>query len=312
MLDLIVRSPEAVASLRPDVVVLVGEAWASKVLGQAIATWVDAGTTLVQVSSASSLDDPQHLVHRRVVTAPTSVLDLLRSSVGEGDEAFLARWRAVDAAAAAAVNAATDEASELTEIVVARAVAAAPCATLVVSSSMPVRDLEWFAPHVVAKTVASNRGANGIDGVVSSAIGAALAGGGPVVVHVGDLAFLHDLTALVDGLGNVDAALVVVVADNGGGGIFSFLPQRTSVDPSAYDLLFQTARPVDHRLLVAGLGHGVVEVEHAVELRAALDRACSSPGITVVVAKVGDAATNVAVHGAVQDAARIAVEAALS
>ena len=99
-----------------------------------------------------------------------------------------------------------------------------PGGTLVVSSSMPVRDVEAFgSPRADPPRVLANRGANGIDGVVSTALGVALATG-PTVALVGDLAFLHDVSALV-GSAEDREALTVVVADNGGGGIFSFLPQ---------------------------------------------------------------------------------------
>ena len=95
-------------------------------------------------------------------------------------------------------------------------------ADLVVASSMPIRDVEWFGGTTDARVLA-NRGANGIDGVVSTAIGVAL-GGRPTVALVGDLAFLHDTNALL-GAAERDVSLTVVVVDNDGGAIFSFLPQ---------------------------------------------------------------------------------------
>src|SRR6185437_7240391 len=105
-------------------------------------------------------------------------------------------------------------------------------ARVVVSSSMPVRDLEWYAPPTAAPPeVLANRGVNGIDGVTSTALGVAAAGDGPVVAVLGDLAFLHDVSGLVQvGRGPMEGSCTLLVVDNGGGGIFNFLPQATAVD----------------------------------------------------------------------------------
>src|SRR4029453_14401173 len=93
-------------------------------------------------------------------------------------------------------------------------------AELVVASSMPVRDLEWFGGR--RARAHSNRGANGIDGTLSTALGRALTGIA-TVVWVGDIAFVHDANALV-AITERSADLRIVVGDNRGGGIFSFLP----------------------------------------------------------------------------------------
>ncbi len=89
---------------------------------------------------------------------------------------------------------------------------------------MPVRDLESFWPvRAEPPRVLCNRGANGIDGTVSSAFGAAAAGQGPVVLLIGDVALAHDIGGLI-AAGRLELALTIVLLDNSGGGIFDFLP----------------------------------------------------------------------------------------
>ena len=103
--------------------------------------------------------------------------------------------------------------------------------TLWAGNSMPVRDMDGWLPSTErAITVRSNRGANGIDGVVSTALGSAAVAAGPVALVVGDVSFLHDLNALVAAkLHGLSATIVLV--NNDGGGIFSFLPQASAAIP---------------------------------------------------------------------------------
>ena len=97
-------------------------------------------------------------------------------------------------------------------------------ATVWVSSSMPIRDVETFFPSVSNSIrFLANRGANGIDGVVSSAAGAALAAGGRAWLLTGELALLHDIGGLL-AASRAGAELTVVCANNAGGNIFDFLP----------------------------------------------------------------------------------------
>ncbi len=117
---------------------------------------------------------------------------------------------------------------------------------------MPVRDVEWWAPGAHAPTYA-NRGANGIDGVVSTTLGVAC--GGAVLGLVGDLTLLHDMSGLVDGLGSDAGCCVLVVVDNRGGGIFSFLPQAPSLPAPEFEALFATPRGHDLVAVARGLGH---------------------------------------------------------
>lgn len=142
---------------------------------------------------------------------------------------------------------------------------------LVVSSSMPVRDVEWFGPDTDA-TVYSNRGANGIDGVVATAIGVACTGV-PTVCLIGDVALLHDQTSLT-GLARRDIDLKIVVVDNDGGGIFSFLPQQDELDVETYELLFGTPHGTDLRALCEahGLSHEQVEIRRTDRARSLRQR----------------------------------------
>jgi 2-succinyl-5-enolpyruvyl-6-hydroxy-3-cyclohexene-1-carboxylate synthase len=166
----------------------------------------------------------------------------------------------------------------------------------------------WLPAGPRAIRPLANRGANGIDGVVSSAFGAA-ASGAPVALVIGDLALLHDLSGLVAARLHGLAATIVVVA-NDGGGIFSFLPQATASAPGAglphhYEELFGTPHGIELGPVVAALGaeHRIVK---SGGLRAALEVAIGAPGVRVLELR-SERDRNVALH---RDAAA-AVRAAL-
>ena len=169
-------------------------------------------------------------------------------------------------------------------------------ATLVVASSMPVRDVEAFGlPRERPPRVLANRGANGIDGVVSTAIGVALATAGPTVALVGDLAFLHDVSALV-GPADAEVDLTVVVADNTGGGIFSFLAPADALDGHSFDQLFGTPQASDPAAVAAGFGWPVVDIGPGSPVGAfdeALARASGSGERSVIVVRLPSRRDNV-------------------
>jgi 2-succinyl-5-enolpyruvyl-6-hydroxy-3-cyclohexene-1-carboxylate synthase len=256
-------SPGFVAGHRPDLIISAGRPGLSRsllallqgapgpvparhvVLGQGPGRWADPARTATDVAAAISLSGP----------AP-----------GPGpDSPWLAAWRGADTAARQAADAVLDADGLLTEPRLARDLAAAlPAGALLwAGSSMPLRDLDQQMPPRSGLRVLSNRGANGIDGLVSSAIGAALAhqaaGGGPAFALLGDLAFLHDHTGLLLGPAEPAPDLCIVVANNDGGGIFSTLEQAAF--PDSFERLFGTPHGADLGLLTraAGLPHTVLE-----------------------------------------------------
>ncbi len=173
---------------------------------------------------------------------------------------------------------------------------------------MPVRDIESFGvPRPRPLRVLANRGANGIDGVVSTALGVALADG-PTAALVGDLAFLHDASALV-GPPAERPPLTVVVADNGGGGIFSFLPQGSRLPPDRFERLFGTPQSVDPAAVARGFGWEVVEIDGAGGWTGALEGALVPTGAgRVVVVRLPDRVANVAAHDRINAAIVEAVD----
>ena len=172
-------------------------------------------------------------------------------------------------------------------------------AILWAGSSMPVRDLEaWLPGSARAIRPLANRGANGIDGVVSSALGAAAAGVGHVALVVGDLSFLHDLNALAAAkLHGLSATIVLV--NNDGGGIFSFLPQARADAPGAglpehYEELFGTPHGIDFGPIIEALG-GTHRLVGARELRIALAESLVATGVSVLELRT-ERARNVELH----------------
>jgi 2-succinyl-5-enolpyruvyl-6-hydroxy-3-cyclohexene-1-carboxylate synthase len=175
---------------------------------------------------------------------------------------------------------------------------------------MPVRDMDGWLPSTErAITVRSNRGANGIDGVVSTALGSAAVATGPVALVVGDLSFLHDLNALVAAKLH-DLSATIVLVNNDGGGIFSFLPQGTASIPGAglperYEELFGTPHGIDVGPIVTALG-GEHEIVGDDGLTAPLERAVARPGVQVLELRT-DRARNVALHREVAAAVAAAI-----
>jgi len=178
--------------------------------------------------------------------------------------------------------------------------------TVVVSSSMPIRAVEWWGLPRDALAVVANRGVNGIDGVLSTALGFATSGNaGPVTALLGDLAFLYDAGALLGAVGaGVD--LDVVVVDNDGGGIFNFLPQSGAQPPARFERLWGTPHGADLVAIARGYGVAVEEVPDLASLASAVAEGGQGKGFRMFVAKT-DRAGNVAVHGRLHTAVEAAV-----
>jgi 2-succinyl-5-enolpyruvyl-6-hydroxy-3-cyclohexene-1-carboxylate synthase len=163
------------------------------------------------------------------------------------------------------------------------------------SSSMPIRDQETFlAPGPADVLLLCNRGANGIDGLVSSGIGAAHASGRPTTIVTGDIGFLHDIGGLA-ALRDVTTVVRIVVIDNGGGGIFSFLPQQEALGAEEFEALLGTPRGVSVEKAAALFDLPYRHLESLADLPAAL---AAGTGLIEVRA---DRATNVAIHRRITD-----------
>lgn len=313
--DLFLRSDAVAGALRPHAVVRIGGVHASKVLAARLHEWAALGTRVVHVDDKWRWLDPERDADTLVDADPSVwcrqlAAHLDRVSAGEPDLAWVGTWSLVESEAQQAIDSWCDSQDEATEPAVARTVArmVPPGGAIVAASSMPVRDLEWFGPCVDAPPrVFANRGANGIDGVISTAMGIASANeAGPVVALVGDLAFLHDLTAFVaPGAGEArSGALTVVVVDNGGGGIFSFLPQRQALDDATFERFFGTPQLQEVSSVAAGLGLEVTEVSTMAALDEALRKRIEDPGpaTSVIAVKVADRETNVVHHEELREA----------
>ena len=296
--DALLRVDAFVRRVRPDVVVRIGGLPASKVLGERLREW---GSRTVGFAGGGFLADPSHSITERYEGLPGA------GTSAPADRSYAAQWR--DAAGEVGTwLASLDEQEALTEPLVARTVVAASATSgvaLVVGSSMPVRDVEWWTPARRAATF-SNRGVNGIDGVVSTILG--VGAGARSIGLVGDVTMLHDVSGLVDGVGAAGGSVVVVVADNGGGGIFSFLAQAALDDHALFERLFATPRDHDLVEVARAFGHRSLRVDSRTRLVDALDEALTAPGVTVVVAQVPTREENVRIHAQLNDGVRRLLE----
>ncbi|MFN2485450.1 MAG: 2-succinyl-5-enolpyruvyl-6-hydroxy-3-cyclohexene-1-carboxylic-acid synthase [Acidimicrobiia bacterium] len=255
----------------------------------------------VIVLGRAGLSRPLSLLIRRVPTLlvrpaagdPTRkqlpLVEVSAFAPAEIDHSWHSAWLGAEEAARRIVDAELDRDSILTEPRAARDLwSTVPAGSvLAVGSSMPVRDLDWFAPPRNNLHVVSNRGASGIDGFISLALGAAAARQ-PAYGLVGDLSFFHDSNGF---LSTPRPDLTLVVINNQGGGIFSFLPQAEF--PEHFERVFATPAPVDLEALARayGLEHGMVRT--AADLGERLQE--RPTGVSILEVRT-DRKDNVAVH----------------
>jgi 2-succinyl-5-enolpyruvyl-6-hydroxy-3-cyclohexene-1-carboxylate synthase len=220
--------------------------------------------------------------------------------------AWAGAWQAADRSARAAIAARFEALAELFEgRVFAELAALLPAgALLYAGNSMPIRDLDTFFPGDEREIrLLANRGANGIDGVVSSALGAAAADLGPTVLVIGDLSFYHDSNGLLAAMQH-QLNLTIILLNNDGGGIFSFLPQAG--DPEHFETLFGTPHGLDFRPLAQMYGARYERVGDWEAFRRAIQRGIASGGLHIVEVPT-DRARNVVLHREIWQAVSVGI-----
>ncbi len=311
--DSFLREPAVREALRAERLILAGAPPASKVLGELIADSASSGAEILVLGNDGPARHPQRTAATFVLGEPAGLVAAMASNEAPAPATWLESWRRADLAAQGVLERALGT-PVLSEPAVARLLSTSLLGdeVLVCSSSMPIRDLEWFGAITDDPAlVIANRGANGIDGVVSTAMGVAAGHTGATVCLVGDLAFLHDVSALVD-QGSDAVSLTIVVLDNSGGGIFSFLPQHDAVGHERFEQLFGTPPRVSIEEVARGFGIATRSAATRLELDDALTQSRTAGGVTVVIATVPDRDENVEIHEALHAGVGAAASRALA
>ncbi|MEX0790014.1 MAG: thiamine pyrophosphate-dependent enzyme, partial [Actinomycetota bacterium] len=286
--EALLRQPEFAESHRPDLVIRVGNLGTSP----SLARLLDSSVRQISIDTGSWLD-PARALSWMLRADPGQVFTALAAATSESPHSeWLNGWLEAEDRARKAIDMLLDG-QGITEPRIARDLA--QClpdgALLYVASSMPIRDLDWAMRTRSGMQILANRGANGIDGFVSSVLGAALSHPGPVVALTGDLSLLHDQNGLLAASqGSLDVVFVVV--NNDGGGIFSFLPQA---DQPGFEKLFGTPHGLDLSRLANLYDCGYSLIHDPSELGPAVLQAVGTGGVHLVEART-DRQLNVAFH----------------
>jgi 2-succinyl-5-enolpyruvyl-6-hydroxy-3-cyclohexene-1-carboxylate synthase len=295
--DALLREESFAASVRPDLVIRVGDLPTSKPLR----AWLAGleGVRQVALDPEGAWQDPAAVLSDSLALDPVAALSELASARSAHDDEWLASWRSADQSAATAILGVLGD-GQLSEPAVAAelGVLLPAVATLFVASSMPVRDIETFWPtRPDPPRVLCNRGANGIDGTVSCAFGAAAAGSDPVVLLIGDVALAHDIGGLLAAR-RLELNLTIVLLDNAGGGIFDFLPvsgSKMALSQDIYTRHIATPTGLDFAAAAALYGLAHERVQDVRGFRAALERALAHAGSSIVEVRT-DRKANVELH----------------
>jgi 2-succinyl-5-enolpyruvyl-6-hydroxy-3-cyclohexene-1-carboxylate synthase len=299
--DILLRDERFAGAARPQLVIRIGDLPTSKPLRAWLAVLHDAEQ--VALDPAATWQDPAAALSALDLSDPARVLETWGPETPT-DPDWLALWRGADDAAARAIDEALG--SELSEPLVARSLGEwLPAeATLFVASSMPIRDVELFlGARELAPRALSNRGANGIDGTVSAAFGAAAASTGPVVLLVGDVALAHDIGGLLAAR-RLGVPLTIVLLNNDGGGIFHFLPVAGETD--AFEEHVATPHGLDFERAAALYGCAYARPNGLEQLRLAVVGALAQPAATIIEIRT-NREENLALHRRVAEAVQAAL-----
>jgi 2-succinyl-5-enolpyruvyl-6-hydroxy-3-cyclohexene-1-carboxylate synthase len=288
---------------RPELVLRFGELPTSKPLRSWLA---ESGADQIVVDPRCGWNEPTRRAAALLRADPTELAAGWTARLGESRPAP-AMWLEAERAARAALEAELTAAEQLSEPALHHALGHAhrDGDLVYTASSMPIRDQEAFLPSTDADVLfLCNRGANGIDGLVSSGIGAAHASGRPTTIVTGDLGLLHDLGGLA-ALRDVSTPVRILVIDNDGGGIFGFLPHADALGSEEFEALLGTPRGVE-----VGKAANLFDIPHRrLKSLAALPDALAA-GTGLIEVNV-DRGTNVAHHRRLTDRVHEAIVATL-
>lgn len=290
--EALVRSERFAAGNRPSLVLRFGKTGLSRALGRYLETCANH----LSVDPDGEWLDPQRLAHRMIHADPGLLCRAVSERISERPDSEWQRgWQHADDVAGRALYEFLDGLVEPSEPRTARDLAAAlpDGSNLVVASSMPVRDLDGLMAPRGGIRVHCNRGANGIDGFVSTTLGIALGSELPTVALCGDLALLHDQNGLLAARSWRGAGCVFVIVNNDGGGIFSFLEQAGY--PDHFERVFGTPHGIDFADVARAhkCGYALLDDPHALTRR--LTDALDEGGVHLIEVRT-ERARNVAVH----------------
>jgi 2-succinyl-5-enolpyruvyl-6-hydroxy-3-cyclohexene-1-carboxylate synthase len=292
--DIVLREPGLCAELSPDAVLQFGRPLTSKPLQRFLAA-LDPRPFYLVAAPWGSWPDPQRCATDAIRADAGELARGLLEYAAPAAAGWRARWLALGREVRRRLNCALAAQDAISECALFPALLRLlpEGAALHVGNSMPVRDLDTFGESSDRVCeVFCNRGANGIDGVLSAAAGAGAAGAGPVVAVLGDLSFLHDLGALKAAA--YAPHLVVIVVNNDGGGIFSFLPQAGLGE--AFETYFATPHGLERLEPAAALyGARYAFARSIEEFEQAVAGALGAPGLHIVEIRT-ERAQNAALH----------------
>jgi 2-succinyl-5-enolpyruvyl-6-hydroxy-3-cyclohexene-1-carboxylate synthase len=304
--DLFLRDRRLWAQLTPDVVLRFGATPTSKVLGQFLQSCSESRQ--IVVTAEEGWRDPFFTAASVVQADATQVCKALSEyNLAPNPKEWFETWTRVNGATSAVVQRVSSEGHWFEGRVFWELASLLPDgATLFAGNSMPVRDMDdyFLKPQSAVRSLA-NRGVSGIDGVVSTALGAA-ASGSPTVLVIGDVSFYHDLNGLLAAHKH-NLNLTVVLVNNDGGGIFSFLPQAAHPDTFAY---FRTEHGLDFQHAVRMYGGRFAAVQTWEEFRQRLSESLAESGLNVIEVRT-DAKENVRIHDEVLEQVRSELEGLL-